>query len=348
MRVCFLGVLDDGNPRQQALIEGAAAVGIEVIRAPLPAELPMASRAPMVFRHLSSTARHADAVLILEGMGVLAPAARLRAMTVHRKAVFDASVSLFEQAVEEEERFKPRSPQALGLRRMDDLNERLYPTITDTAEHANRIEARSGKRPQLIPTGVTSDWLNVPVADSAPGPLRVCFFGGFSPVYGLANVLRAISRLGGDTRFSFELIGEGTQREETIERAKALILPNVTFPRVVDNLPGHVAAADICLGMFGQREKTVYTLPASVIQAMALGKVVITSESPAVREYFTPGEHLLTVEPSNPSAVADALRIVADDPARREAMGMAARAVVHSRLTARHTGEALLHVLETL
>ena len=61
------------------------------------------------------------------------------------------------------------------------------------------------------------------------------------------------------------------------------------------------------LGVFGTTPKTGMVIPNKVYQSMACGRPVVTADTPAVREIFTPGEHLVCVPPGDPGALAEAL-----------------------------------------
>ncbi len=61
------------------------------------------------------------------------------------------------------------------------------------------------------------------------------------------------------------------------------------------------------------------------LAAMASGVPSIVSDLPGVRSLVEDGTTGLVVKPSNPEALADALRALASDPARAEMMGRAAR-----------------------
>ena len=73
-----------------------------------------------------------------------------------------------------------------------------------------------------------------------------------------------------------------------------------------------VAQADICLGIFGATDKARRVVPNKVYQTLALGKAVITAETPAVCEVFTSGEEMVTVPPGDPELLAGAIRALAE------------------------------------
>lgn len=74
-------------------------------------------------------------------------------------------------------------------------------------------------------------------------------------------------------------------------------------------------------------------LPNSLLEAMALGLPVVASSVDGVPEAVASGADGLLVPPDDPAALAAALRSLAGDPARRAALGAAARAAVSERFT---------------
>jgi glycosyltransferase involved in cell wall biosynthesis len=68
-----------------------------------------------------------------------------------------------------------------------------------------------------------------------------------------------------------------------------------------------------------------------VLEAMATGKPVVVTDSPAMRDYVTPGVQGVLVPPGDPAAVAAAIDELLADPARRREMGLAGRKAVETR-----------------
>ena len=65
--------------------------------------------------------------------------------------------------------------------------------------------------------------------------------------------------------------------------------------------------------------------PKALLEAAAAGRCIVTTDVPGCRECVEPGTSGLLVPPRDASALADALAVLLADPARRAAMGRAAR-----------------------
>jgi glycosyltransferase involved in cell wall biosynthesis len=169
-------------------------------------------------------------------------------------------------------------------------------------------------------------------------------------------ILEAASLLPPSSGVAFDFVGDG-QEAGLLERALARgPLPHVRWLRQwipEDQLVAdHVAAADVCLGIFASTPKAQDVVPAKVYLALACGRVVVTADSPAVREEIlsraAPGDQpLLVCPPGNPRALADALLSLRDDPALRLRLSTAARSLYHSHFRPERIVEPLVTALSS-
>src|SRR6266568_9041718 len=69
-------------------------------------------------------------------------------------------------------------------------------------------------------------------------------------------------------------------------------------------------------------------VPKVLLEAAACGRVVVAADMPGCREAVRAGETGVLVPPHDIGGLAEALAALARDPARRQAMGRAGRALV--------------------
>ena len=81
-----------------------------------------------------------------------------------------------------------------------------------------------------------------------------------------------------------------------------------------EELPELVASQHVCLGIFGTTEKAQRVVPTKVYQGLAVGNVVVTSDTPPQRRAL--GDDAIFVPPGDAAALAERLRELADDPPR--------------------------------
>jgi len=70
-------------------------------------------------------------------------------------------------------------------------------------------------------------------------------------------------------------------------------------------VPKYIKKADICLGIFGDTQKTQRVIPNKVYEAIAMKKPVITADTPAVRELFTDRKNILFCKTADPEDLAE-------------------------------------------
>ena len=142
----------------------------------------------------------------------------------------------------------------------------------------------------------------------------------------------ALLRQSGDT-FVLLVIGDGALRSELVERAARLgVSEQVRFLGWVPEAARQVLpACDIFV-----QSSLWEAMSIVVLEAMAAAKpMVVTSvgENPHV---IVPGETGLIVPPADPSALADALRLLLRDPVRRAGLGRDARKRYEQRFRVQH------------
>ena len=122
-------------------------------------------------------------------------------------------------------------------------------------------------------------------------------------------------------------VGDGPVRRELERRAR---LSGVAFTfagRVPPSeVPGYLGAMDIFAVPRRSATITRYASPIKVVEAMAMGRAVVATALGDVPNLLGDGERGLLVPPGNPAAFVAAVGSLANDPERRSALGMGARA----------------------
>lgn len=345
MRVVMIGAYKPDYARHYVIREGLRRTGVDVDERLLPLERRTPGRARLLAR-LFPRRGEADAVLLGAFNQTLAPAAWALAQARGLPLVVDYLTGLLDAA--EDRGAVPAGRRAL-LRAVDRFAIRRAVTLTDTAAHRAAFAAAlnvDARRMAVLPVGVR-DLDPLPPPDSAAPPL-VQYVGTYIPFHGVDAMLGAARLLPG---VAFEFIGTGQMHAAAVRLAQDLGLSNVRFVTGYFSkreLIAMQARGTIALGVFGDAPKTRQVVPNKVYEALALGRPLVTAESPALAEFFTPGEHLVTVPAGSPDALAAAIRALLNDPARCAALSAAGQARIAAAFLPQHIGAQLKALLETL
>ena len=89
-------------------------------------------------------------------------------------------------------------------------------------------------------------------------------------------------------------------------------------------------------------------LPKSLVEAAASGRAIVTTDVPGCRDAIEPGVTGVLVPPHDAAALADAVRDLATDTARRMDMGRAGRELAEKEFDIEHIAQKQLDVYESL
>ena len=339
----WLGTYESDYPRTRVLLEGLRSLGVQVQECHAPVweltrhkagDFLSARRAPATLWRfarawtsvLRRQRRHRDVDVLVAGYPAQfdVPLAWLVARLRRRPLVVDAMISLTDTLTGDRARASGVAGRALFA--IDWLALRLGDlVITDTAAHADFFAERFGlprERLAVVPVGAETSFCAAPPPD---GPPCALFYGKLAPLHGVDTVLAAARQPGVPP---LRLIGDGQLGEwlaAELARDTPASLEHVPWVPY-EQLGREVADAAICLGIFGASEKARRVVPNKVFQAMAVGRPIVTADTPAIREVLTHERDALLVPAADPNALADALRRLAGDEALRRRLGEAARA----------------------
>lgn len=342
--LAVIGAFAPHYARHAILLDGLAQAGVQVRRFALPPRTPTPQRWRHLWRSFAAV-QGCDAVFLPSFNQTSAPLAGLLASRYRLPLLVDYMVGLSDLGADRQGHAPLRSRVFAHLDRWNIA--RLH-TVTDADAHRRefvRLLGASTERMQVLPVGVR-DLDPLPAPDT-PRPL-VQYAGTYIPFHGVEHIVQAAALL---PQVDVELIGTGQHYERSVALAQQLGAHNLRFVKGYfpsEELLAMQARSTIMLGVFGAARKTDYVVPNKVYEALALGRPLITAESSAIREFLSPGEHLLTVPPGDADALAAALQRLLDSPAEQERLRQQGRQRIEEAFLPRHIGARLRAILETL
>ena len=231
--------------------------------------------------------------------------------------VIDYFVSLHETVVDDRGIVSSASLTAKVLRSVDALSAKLATIVlADTPEDVEAFAKETSTAPskwRTVWVGADSD-IYKPLA-ATPSPAKVVlFYGTYIPLQGIDFIVRASLLL--PKEYQVRLIGDGQERPRIEKIIRELGAPVELLDSVSEaELPAKIAAASVCLGIFGTGAKSSRVIPNKVFQCMAMGKAIITADTPAIRNHV--GGAIATVPAGDPQALASAVVALLEDDVRR-------------------------------
>ena len=276
--------------------------------------------------------------------------AKMLANRKHKPLVWDVFMSIYLVALERQlDQAKGssikiiRKAESKALKKPDML-------IQDTQTYVDwlcRTYHLTPERFHLVPIGADDRIFKPqPETNQKDSLFRVLYYGSYIPNHGISVILGAAELLQAHMDILFEMIGEGPERAAAERFVQQKDLTNIHFKSWVpqDELPSHIAQADVCLGAFGQTPQSLMTVHNKVYEGMAMGKPVITGQSPAIAAQFRSGEELLAC-PRNAQGLAESILQLKEDPALRARLGANALHAFQERYSLQSLGKLLLGYL---
>jgi glycosyltransferase involved in cell wall biosynthesis len=346
----FFGGYDPAYPRNAIIRKGWEKCGFTVNECRVDWRLKVHRRYPALLWRYARTNDSSPVVFVPDFRHKDVPLAWLIARCTGRRIVFDPLVSRYETRVLDRGDAARGSAQAWHNRNLDRISMRLSDLVlSDTAAHA-RFYADEFTRPsdtiRVLPVGYDEDAFREAPLRREAASCVVLFYGTYVPLHGVETIVEAAS-LVRDPRIQVMLVGDGQTRAAAERRAAELPEGRISFLPAVPSseLQRLIAAADIVLGIFGTTRKAAMVVPNKVYQALAVGRPVVTADSPAVRELFQSGVHLLSVPAGDGRALARAIESLANDRAARESLAMRGGAYVRAEFNSKRIGERLFDIL---
>jgi glycosyltransferase involved in cell wall biosynthesis len=348
--ILFFGGYDPDYPRNAVIRKGLKRCGFPVSECRVDARLKVLLRYPALLWRWIRAERPGRIVFVPDFRHKDVPLAWALARVTGRTVVFDPLVSRYETRVLDRGDVAAGTYQSWHNRNLDALSLKLADlVITDTASHARFYAEEFGvplEKMKVLPVGFDEDIFRESSLTDDRSHTMILFYGTYLPLHGVETIVAAAGLLS-KAAVRFMLVGEGQTYGAVKDVAAALPDDLLAFHPAVSSrdIARLLAEADIVLGIFGTTPKAAMVVPNKVFQALAVGRPVVTADTPAIRELFTPGAHLLTVPAGDPRALADAIELLIADGATRRRLARDGGAFVRAQFNSRRIAERFLTML---
>jgi glycosyltransferase involved in cell wall biosynthesis len=189
---------------------------------------------------------------------------------------------------------------------------------------------RSGVHPGEFDPAAPADMRLRARLGACPGDCLVLYAGTHGISQGLTSVADTAAQFT-DEAIRFAFVGDGADKQRLQRRVAEHALRNVALlPGIPhEQVPALLAAADICLVPLRDVPLFSTFIPSKMFEYLAAGKPVVGALTGEAAQILREAGALI-VPPGNNEALAVAIRTLAADPQRRQAMGRQGRRYVET------------------
>lgn len=342
MRFCYIQTPNNYAPDKH-LIDGLRENGHTVI------ELSENSGGMKKYLHLAikflkNKDRH-DAVIIGYTLPHFVPLIRF---LMFKKLIFTAVASQYEASVISRNNQNPWSLRAVKSWLIDFFSFHLSSKILlESSAQVNFVhDLFIVPRKKLV-----RSWIGVNEKVFFRNPLikkhqkfTVLFRGKFLPESGIDTIIRA-AKLLEDNEVHFLIIGHGFLYKMVNSLVGELKPKNLSITQEIlpnDELREKMLSCHISLGQLADHPRLSRTLPFKLYESLALGLPYLTGKNPAILELLKDGENCITVEPGNPTKLAEKILFLKNNQTILSEIGEQGHKLYKEKLTSKKLAQEFI------
>ncbi len=297
MKICYFGDYDPDYSRNKVIIKGLQQNGVELVLCR--SEIRGRSLVKLIELYRKHNKIKGEYDLMIVGYSDSRMMVPLAKIISSKKIVWDAFYSLYDSWVMDRALVREKSLKAKYYWLLDWLSCKLSDNVLlDTDEHIKYF-VKTFKIDQnrfiKVLVASTADKIMMDQGPKKNKKFKIFFYGKYIPLQGIEYIIRAAKILENKADLEFDILGSGQEFKNIKKISKELQIKNINFINRVSyrELIGKMRRADICLGIFGKTDKAKRVIPNKIYDAIALGKPVITSNTPAIKELFEDKKDIL-------------------------------------------------------
>ncbi len=202
---------------------------------------------------------------------------------------------------------------------------------------------RLGLLPRSLPTGIINGSgidLNQFQVTALPERISFLMIARFLKDKGVREFGEAVGRLKAEhPHAEFRLVGWLDHSPDAVSEAEfeRIVASGVEVVGKLDDVRPAIASCSVYV-LPSYREGT----PRSVLEAMAMGRAIVTTDAPGCRETVVQGENGFLVPPRESAGLYAAMKRFIDEPGLARAMGARSRQIAEAKYDVRKVSDELL------
>lgn len=321
--VCFFGIYDPSYARNRVLISGFKSNGYQIIECRVDPRLFLGiKKYVQLFREYKKIRlKKIDHVVVgFPGHTVV----WLAYFLFGRRVIFDAFLSLYDSNVFDRKVYSSWSLGACKDWFLDWYSCTLASKVLlDTHQHVYYFNQKFGipeKKCLVVPISADDSIFYPRAKKQSSDRFTVHFHGMFIPLQGIPYIIDAAKILRNE-KIIFNIIGKGQEFDVIQKQVNNAQLEKTVLllgKKEFETLPEYMSNADVCLGIFGDTEKTKRVIPNKLYESVAMGRPVISADTPALREIFTDNETILFCTVADGASLANKILWLRDNQKKAE------------------------------
>ncbi|HWR34481.1 MAG TPA: glycosyltransferase family 4 protein [Clostridia bacterium] len=180
------------------------------------------------------------------------------------------------------------------------------------------------------------------------GKFVASYIGTMGMAHGLETVLDAARLLQKTVPdVVLLLVGEGTYRQNLIEKARELNLTNLRFvgQQRRERISSIIRTSDVCLVLLKNSEVFKTVIPTKMLEFLSCARPVVLAVEGQARQILEATGGGIAVEPENPVAIANAIKTMYANPEQRARCGESGRRYILDNMSRESTARTFAEVL---
>jgi glycosyltransferase involved in cell wall biosynthesis len=309
MIVCYFGIYKKDYTRNNIFINGLTQNGIKVIECQS-SKKGLKKYFDLFIKHWKIRKKYDILIVGFPGQSVV----WLAKLISNKKIIFDAFLSFYDSMIFDRKTHKSKSLMAMRYWLLDWISIKLANIILlDTQQHVDyfvkTFKVKTDKCRRIF-VGANDQIFKPLIKIKHSNKKIIHFHGNFIPLQGIKYIIKAADILR-DDNYCFRIIGQGQEFKMIKDLVNQLDLQNnISFidPVSLQELPQLIADSDLCLGIFGDTNKTQRVIPNKVYEYLACAKPIITAETPAMKELFDARAGVIFCRAADASDLAKKIR----------------------------------------